>query len=108
MSQQKQFEVVTESPIQSIYANSTRLMFGIYDFRVVFSETMMRSDFTFVQLDRISVVMSPQHMKRLVKTLNDKLIEYEAKFAPIPEDPSEQHESGSDAESEPNQSAPPD
>ena len=87
MPEPKPVEIVAEPPIPSIYANSSRMMHGIYDFRLVFSENMMRGDFSFVQVDRVSVVMSPQHIKKLVRTVMEKLAEYEQKFGPIPEEP---------------------
>lgn len=86
MPQPKPVEIVAEPPIQSIYTNSTRLMHGIYDFRLIFSENMMRGDFTIVQVDRVAVVMSPQHLKELVKSVTARLAEYEEKFGPIPEE----------------------
>lgn len=87
MPQAKPIEILAEAPVQSIYANSTRLMYGVDDFRIVFSENMMRGDFSFVQVDRVSVVMSPQHLKRLLRTLAEKVTEYEDKFGPLPEEP---------------------
>ena len=87
MPQQKPpAEIVTEPPIPSVYANSTRMMHSVYDFRLVFSETMMKGDFTVVQVDRVGVAMSPQHLKKLVKTVTEKLAEYEQKFGRIPEE----------------------
>ena len=86
MSQQK-YEIVPEEPIPSIYSNSSRLMYSIYDFRLVFSENMMKGDFALVQVDRASVVMSPQHIKKLISTVTEKLTEYEQRFGPIPESP---------------------
>lgn len=94
MPQLKPVEIVTEAPIPSIYTNSSRLMHGIYDFRLVFSENMMKGDFSFVQVDRVSVVMSPQHLKKLVSTLTDKLAEYEQQFGLIPEAPEEAKNEG--------------
>lgn len=78
-------ETVSEPPIPTAYANSTRLMFSVYDFRVVFTEQMMGKEFDIVQVDRVSVVMSPQHIKQLVKTITAKLAEYEQTHGLIPE-----------------------
>lgn len=86
MPQPTPVETVAEPPIPSIYANSTRLMYSIYDLRLIFSENMMRGDGAFVQVDRVAVVMSPQHIKKLMKTVAAKLAEYEQKFGPIPEE----------------------
>jgi len=87
MPPQKPVEIVAVEPFPSVYANSSRLMFSIYDFRLVFSETMMKGDFRVVQVDRVSVVMSPQHIKKLVSIVTKKLAEYEQKHGPIPDAP---------------------
>lgn len=86
MPQQMSVETVAEPPIPSVYTNTTRLMQTVYDFRLIFSEGMMRGDLTIVQVDRVSVAMSPQHLKKLVKTLIEKLAEYEQKYGQIPEE----------------------
>src|SRR5947209_3015804 len=87
MPQPRQFKVVSEPPLPTIYTNSSRMMFSVYDFRLMFSEQMVTSDGReFVQVDRVSVVMSPQHLKKLVSTVSAKLAEYEANFGAIPED----------------------
>lgn len=81
----QQFRVVQEPPIPTVYSNATRMMFSIYDFRLLFSEQMVEGDGQFVQVDRVGVVMSPQHIKKLMRSVNAKLVEYEARFGPIPE-----------------------
>lgn len=84
----KPFRIVEEPPIPSVYCNGSRLAFGVYDFRMLFSEVMVNSDGEFVQVDRVSVVMSPQHMKRYVASIAAKVREYEEKFGAIPEEES--------------------
>jgi hypothetical protein len=87
------FRVVEEPPMPSIYCNGSRLAFGLYDFRMLFSEVMANSDGEFVQVDRVSIVMSPQHTKKFVETVSAKVREYEERFGAIPEDEPQKEES---------------
>src|SRR6266571_2442685 len=77
--------LLDEPPIPTVYANATSMMYGLYDFRVMFSEQMVDSDGAFVQVDRVAVAMSPQHMKKLTASFSEKIVEYERKFGVIPE-----------------------
>jgi hypothetical protein len=82
----KPFRVVEEPPIVSVYCNGSRLAVGIYDFRFLFAEVMMTSGGEVVQVDRVSVVMSPQHAKRFIESVAAKVREYEDRFGAIPEE----------------------
>src|ERR1700737_342643 len=86
------FRGVEEPPVVSLYCNGSRLAFGIYDFRLLFSEVMMTSGGEFVQVDRVSVVMSPQHAKRFVESVASKVREYEERFGAIPEETPDDNE----------------
>lgn len=97
----QQVEIVQEPPVTTVYANSTRMMYGIFDFRVLFAEQMLAAGgLKIVQVDRVAVVMSPQHTKRLVKAITEKLAEYERKFGPIPEEAEEPNAEGASHEGE--------
>ncbi len=96
----QQFKIVSEPPIPTVYSNATRMLVGVYDFRLLFSEQMVGGDGEFVQVDRIAVVMSPQHIKKLMKSVTEKLAEYEMKFGPIPEEMSEEQNAPSAATDE--------
>ena len=86
MPKPEQFRTVAEPPLPTIYSNATRFMASVYDFRLLFSEQMVTSEGEFVQVDRISVAMSPQHLKKLIRTMSVRIEEYEAKYGPIPQE----------------------
>jgi hypothetical protein len=88
----QQFRSIPEPTIPTVYTNATRLMFGVYDFRLLFAEQMVSGDGEFVQVERVAIVMSPQHIKKLMKTVVEKLVEYESKFGPIPEEENQSDE----------------
>jgi hypothetical protein len=72
-----------ERKIPLYYCNIMQLEASDYDFNFKFgikkkrNEPVSEEDFDF------SVIMSPQHAKRLLMALNDVLVKYENAFGPI-------------------------
>lgn len=75
---------VAQDRIPSVYSNVARLAHSGVDFRVVFSEVMMQpGSFDMLQVDRISVVMSPQSMKKFLLAVSEQLRKWEASYGEI-------------------------
>ena len=65
------------------YANTSKVNSSFYDIRIVFAEGMQATPTQAVVIDRVSIVMSPEHTKALVEVLTKTLETYEATFGKL-------------------------
>src|ERR1044071_1876000 len=77
-----------QTRVPMFYSNGTTLVFGVFDFRVLFlnhgpslagGEVALRS--------AIEVGMSPQHMKEFPIAMSERVAQYEQMYGLIPQDP---------------------
>lgn len=81
---QPQIKFVPASDYKEIYIDGARVGITAWDMRIIFSLTRMTTvDST--NEDLVSVIMSPQHMKAMLKHLDASVGAFEAAFGPIPE-----------------------
>jgi Protein of unknown function (DUF3467) len=73
---------VRDPQFRDVYANGSLVQLSPFDITLVF---MKNTDFTgqTMQVDQVSVAMSPQHFKALVKSLNETLMAYERSFGTL-------------------------
>jgi hypothetical protein len=73
---------IRDPQFRDVYANGSLVQLSPFDIALVF---MKNTDFTgkTVQVDQVTVTMSPQHFKALVKSLNETLTAYEQSFGAL-------------------------
>ena len=73
---------IRDPQFRDVYANGSVVQLSPFDVTLVF---MRNADFAgqAVQIDQVSVAMSPQHFKALVKSLNETLVAYERSFGAL-------------------------
>ncbi|UGA47229.1 DUF3467 domain-containing protein [Bradyrhizobium quebecense] len=73
---------VRDPQFRDVYANASYTGLSPFDLTLTFSKN---TDFSgqMVQVDQVSVVVSPQHFKALVKSLSETLVAYEKVFGEL-------------------------
>ena len=74
-----------DNPPSSFYANSVELRISNWDFRFRFGEIIddHQQDESGNVIERVRIIMSPQHTKAFLAVLTDNVRKYEATFGEI-------------------------
>jgi CMP-2-keto-3-deoxyoctulosonic acid synthetase len=67
-----------------LYANSAQVTGSYFDIQVSFGEILEATEQALITEDRVTIKMSPQLAKRLLRILADNIRKYEEKFGEIP------------------------
>lgn len=73
----------------SIYSNNAQLQMSSFDARMIFGEASLDDEGTLIQ-QKVSVVMSLEHLKVFTKILTDHVQKYEAQVGEIKLPPKEE------------------
>jgi hypothetical protein len=73
---------VRSEEFRDVYANGSLVALSPYDVTLIFMKTTDYAGHT-MQVDQVSVAMSPQHFKALVNSLNETLTGYERAFGTL-------------------------
>jgi hypothetical protein len=77
--------IVRASDYRTIYANATRIGLSAYDVRLTFGIIVEAEPGKAVNQDQITVIMSPQHAKAVIKIMQDNLPIWEAQYGKMPD-----------------------
>jgi hypothetical protein len=72
------------SAFQTVYANTCRVGISPWDIRLIFGQMIEAAPGKSVNEDQVTVVMSPQQAKAVLKGWQDSIARYEATFGEIP------------------------
>lgn len=88
---------VEHEPIEgmpTIYTNSVVVGSSVFDFLLYFGQ-LRTAEEDVIKVDQlVRIAMSPQHAKSMIRILEEKLDEYEARFGPIPVAPVKLEDAG--------------
>jgi hypothetical protein len=90
-------EVIRDEKASPVYANNVVIELTPWDVKFRFGEILEASATALRTLERVAVVMSPQHALVLSKILNRHLDTYQTKYGPIPLAPGQVTETSTEA-----------
>jgi len=78
-----QFPRVRDPQYRDTYANSSQTNIGPFDVSILFQKASEIVPGQMGVVDQVSVTLSPQHFKALVRSLNETLAAYESAFGEL-------------------------
>jgi hypothetical protein len=82
----------TVENFRSYYANSAQFTISFYDIGIVFGQIKEATKERLLIENRVSITVSPEHARALLKALKENIEKYESAYGPIKELPIKESE----------------